>query len=410
MLLASLTRVLAAPLPDLAAQLSALLDRYIAHSTLAILAEEDVGHPVKQHSATPGSNQFTFTDLDAVRATLDAGTKGVRVIQVGVQSRRAFTAVAESGALLVLLDPGPIVSEQLVMQLWQIVAMRIGQHASEASPTYLMQSRAASSVRAEAVAELADHHSAVLDSLIAVLRSHTLDDRTARQTATHLTAAALVQLRTSTDRVRTFNEEPVSKAFERLRDDLRPLVKYRDIDVQFIEPPVDGRALPSEVAHGARAVVRGAILALVDQPTIGKVRVQWDCDGRNLLIDVRDDGPGQLSIDSEQLQPLAQRVLALNGQLSLDATLGWGSEMSVVLPLDPPPVRGDENPAWSLGPREREVLEHLASGQRYRSIADSMGISENTVKFHVSKVFRKLGVSSRAEAVALAFEHRAPHG
>ena len=409
MLLASLTQVLAVPLPDIAAHLSALLTGYIPHSTLAILAEDDVGHPVKQYSAMAGNDQLTFTELDTVRTTLEVGAAGVQIIQVGLNSRRAFTAVAESGALLVLLDPGPIVSEQLVMQLWQIVALRIRQHASEASPTYLMQSRAASSVRAEAVAELADHHSAVLDSLIAVLRSTTLDDRAARHTAAHLVTAALVQLRTSTDRVRTFNEEPVSKAFERLRDDLKPLVKYRDVDVQFIEPPVDGRALPSEVAHGARAVVRGAILALVDQQTIGKVRVQWDCDGRNLLINVRDDGPGELSIDSAQLQPLAQRVLALNGQLSLDATVGWGSKMSVVLPLDPPPVRGDESPSWSLKPRELEVLEHLASGQRYRAIGKSMGISENTVKFHVSKVFRKLGVGSRAEAVALAFERRAPH-
>ncbi|MBG6053807.1 DNA-binding NarL/FixJ family response regulator [Salinibacterium sp. CAN_S4] len=408
MLLAGLTDVLAAPLPEVATHLSALLARYVPHSTLAILAEDDVEHPTKQHGVTPASDLLTFTELDAVRTTLDAGSTGVQLIQVGGTSRRAFTAVAESGALLVLLDPGPIVSERLVMQLWQIVALRIRQRASEASPDYLTQARVASSVRAEAITELADHHSAVLDALVAVLRSTTLDDRAARQTATRLAASALVQLRTSTDRVRTFNEEPVSQAFERLQDDLRPLVKYRDIDVQFIEPPVDGRALPSEVAHGARAVVRGAILALVDQPAIGKVRVQWDCDGRNLLIDVRDDGPGELSVDSAQLQPLAQRVLALNGEWSLDATVGWGTEMSVVLPLDPPPVRAEENPSWDLRPRELEVLEHLATGQRYRSIAASMGISENTVKFHVSKVFRKLGVGSRAEAVAIAFEHRAP--
>ena len=408
MLLASLTQVLAAPLPDVASSLSGLLHSYIPHTTLAILAEENVEHPVKQHGAAPDSDLLTFTELDRVRAGLEPGAMGVVLIQVGTKSHRAFTAVADSGALLVLLDPGQIVSEQLVMQLWQIVALRMRQRASEASPDYLLQSRAASSVRAKAVAELADHHSAMLDSLVSVLRSTTLDDRSARQTATRLTAAALVQLRTSTDRVRTFNEEPVSQAFERLRDDLRPLVRYRDIDVQFIEPPVDGRALPSEVAHGARAVVRGAILALVDQPAVGKVRVQWDCDGRNLLIGVRDDGPGELSIDSAQLQPLAQRVLALSGELSLNATVGWGTEMSVVLPLDPPPVRGDENSSWDLRPRELEVLGHLATGRRYRSIAENMGISENTVKFHVSKVFRKLGVGSRAEAVALAFEHRAP--
>ena len=101
-----------------------------------------------------------------------------------------------------------------------------------------------------------------------------------------------MHLRTASDRVRTFTEEPVTTAFERLRDDLRPLVRYRDIDVQFVEPPVDGRALPSEIAHGARAVVRGSILALVDRHDVSRVRVQWDCDGTNLLINVRDDGPG----------------------------------------------------------------------------------------------------------------------
>lgn len=408
MLLSRLATVLSMPLPDVAAQLSTLLAGYVPHSTLAILAEDDLGHPVRQHG--PSAERLTFTELDTIRSELPAGFSGIHAILSAHGSHRAFVSVADSGALLVLIEPGPIVSERLVTQLWQIVALRIQQHASEASPGYLIESRAASSVRGEAVAELVDQHAAALESLVTVLRSSSLDDRAARLAATQLAAGALVHLRTATDRVRTFNEEPVSTAFERLRDDLKPLVKYRDIDVQFVEPPVDGRALPSEVAHGARAVVRGAILALVDQPAVAKVRVQWDCDGKNLLINVRDDGPGELSVDSVQLQPLAQRVLALDGQLGLDATQGWGSEMSVVLPLDPPRMRGDDNAAWNLRPREREVLEHLATGQRNRAIALSMGISENTVKFHMSKVFRKLGVTSRAEAVALAFERRPPHG
>src|SRR5690606_39341712 len=117
-----------------------------------------------------------------------------------------------------------------------------------------------------------------------------------------LAAEGLVHLRTASDRVRTFTEEPVTTAFQRLREDLRPLVRYRDLDVQFIEPPVDGRPLPSEVAHGARAVVRGSILALVDRPEVSRVRVQWNCDGVNLLIDMRDDGAGEVPEGSVQLQ------------------------------------------------------------------------------------------------------------
>jgi DNA-binding CsgD family transcriptional regulator len=203
--------------------------------------------------------------------------------------------------------------------------------------------------------------------------------------------------------VRTFTEEPVTTAFERLRDDLRPLVRYRDLDVQFVEPPLDGRPLPSEVAHGARAVVRGSILALVDRPEVGRVRVQWDCDGTNLLISMRDDGPGDLTDASTQLQLVRQRVHALNGRLTVEATPGWGTEMSIVIPLDPPHATAVAA-AWNLRPREFEVLQLLASGRRNRGIAEDLGISENTVKFHVASIYRKLNASGRAEATALFVE------
>jgi DNA-binding NarL/FixJ family response regulator len=49
--------------------------------------------------------------------------------------------------------------------------------------------------------------------------------------------------------------------------------------------------------------------------------------------------------------------------------------------------------------RESEVLQLLAHGQANKQIAYQLGISEHTVKFHVSSVYSKLGVSNRAEAV-----------
>ena len=270
------------------------------------------------------------------------------------------------------------------------------------SPIPSQDSRIAAAERTKIIADLTDAHATTLETLLAVLRSNSTSDQAARQTATDLAAAAMVSLRAVSDLDRSLTEEPVARAFERLRADLRPLVRFGDLDVQFIEPPVNGRALPGEVAHEARAIVRGAVLALVEQKGVGKVRVQWDCDGSNLLIRIRDDGPGDLNPDVPSVRQLATRVVALSGDLQVHATPGWGSEMAVSLPLDPPAASVLTEAAWGLSPREREVLVLVASGARNRSIAQDLLISENTVKFHVANLLRKVGASTRAELAALS--------
>ena len=66
-------------------------------------------------------------------------------------------------------------------------------------------------------------------------------------------------------------------------------------------------------------------------------------------------------------------------------------------------VRGEVPPGGlSLTPREREVLEALARGLGNKQIAAELGVSERTVKFHVSSLFAKLGAGNRTEAVTIA--------
>jgi two-component system, NarL family, response regulator YdfI len=55
----------------------------------------------------------------------------------------------------------------------------------------------------------------------------------------------------------------------------------------------------------------------------------------------------------------------------------------------------------ALTPREIEVLSMLAEGFGNKTIAWRLGISEHTVKFHLSSIFSKLNASSRTEAVTL---------
>jgi NarL family two-component system response regulator YdfI len=62
----------------------------------------------------------------------------------------------------------------------------------------------------------------------------------------------------------------------------------------------------------------------------------------------------------------------------------------------------DRSGSGSLSDRELEVLEAVARGERSKEIAVHLGITERTVKAHLASVYNKLGVDSRAAAIAIA--------
>lgn len=69
-----------------------------------------------------------------------------------------------------------------------------------------------------------------------------------------------------------------------------------------------------------------------------------------------------------------------------------------------------QDPIETLSPRERNLLEALSKGLTNRELSKELGISENTVKFHLSNLFDKLDVKNRAQAIAFFYANRASRG
>jgi DNA-binding NarL/FixJ family response regulator len=78
------------------------------------------------------------------------------------------------------------------------------------------------------------------------------------------------------------------------------------------------------------------------------------------------------------------------------------SAMAALLIAAPSTSRPIEAPRQPLTPRELEVLELVSQGLPSKLIAHALGVSESTVKYHLSSIYAKLGVASRTEAVSRA--------
>ena len=67
-------------------------------------------------------------------------------------------------------------------------------------------------------------------------------------------------------------------------------------------------------------------------------------------------------------------------------------------------IKEPSAPTYDLTDREKEILALMVEGLPNTDIAERLVVSQSTVKFHVSNVLSKLGVTSRTEAVALALK------
>ncbi|WP_446666527.1 LuxR C-terminal-related transcriptional regulator [Flexivirga sp. B27] len=400
---ADLRKVVDGPLPTIAARFSTFLGAR-SHDALVIFTRECTGRPRKVAGRKDIVDLVTIEELEQVKASLDVGVSCEQEAVLGGSKRRIWAVRDESDILLVMVlkttrtETRPLAE---IAAVFGIVATAIHHQVAQASPDYLAESRAASSERARTIAELTGVHEATLSTILGTLRSRDLDDRRARITASETASAALTTLRSTGTVDRELSEEAVTTAFARLQGELGPVLKFQEVSVEYAAPPADGRPLPGEVAYAARAMVRAVVLALCAQSELDRMRIAWDCDGENVLLEIRDTGPGWIDTDALRLQ-LAGRLQTLRGDLHIESIPGWGHCVKLTLPLDPPVARPGEHLLSSLNPREMEVLSHLAEGKRNRVIAEELGVTQSTIKFHVASLLKKLEVANRGEAAAVA--------
>ena len=102
----------------------------------------------------------------------------------------------------------------------------------------------------------------------------------------------------------------------------------------------------------------------------------------------------------EELIAAVQTIAAGESLLSPSVTRRVIDRMA----RQPPPARGADA-VEDLTPREREILELIASGRSNAEIAEELVIEESTVKTHVKRILMKLGLRGRVQAVIYVYEH-----
>jgi DNA-binding NarL/FixJ family response regulator len=163
-------------------------------------------------------------------------------------------------------------------------------------------------------------------------------------------------------------KEDVRASIERSSNRLRP-------DVLVIGEPDE---VPTRVEPGV------AVVVVADDPKLPERLRRTGAEGWAV---VPPDAPADL---------LRVAITAVShGMIMLPARLGPARARD-----DDDEDEASEDEA--LTSREREVLEEIASGLTNREIAARLGISDHTVKFHLSTIYSKLGASTRTEAVRLA--------
>lgn len=186
------------------------------------------------------------------------------------------------------------------------------------------------------------------------------------------------------------------KAFLSFYDDLEVVAEAKDgeqavalctqvepdvILMDIVMPGMDGASATQQILQKSPQVHVIALTSFIEEELVqGAMQagaigyLLKDVNANQLAQAIRAAYRGYGTIDSAAVQVLAK-----------------GSQVKKDLMFD-------------LTPRERDVLELMASGKSNKQIAEDLTLSIGTVRFHISNILTKMGVDNRTEAVILAFQ------
>ncbi len=161
-----------------------------------------------------------------------------------------------------------------------------------------------------------------------------------------------------------------------------PLVERRRPDVVLLDlrmPGLDGIECIKEIKQSSPKVKAVVLSACEDRPSIESAEKA----GASAYV--------IKSVSSVDIPALLRQVAAGYTLFQAPSDTGQGA--------------GEDADRPELTERELTILASVAAGLTTKAISSELWVSEHTVKFHLTNIYRKLGVSNRSGAVRYAYEH-----
>jgi ATP/maltotriose-dependent transcriptional regulator MalT len=185
------------------------------------------------------------------------------------------------------------------------------------------------------------------------------------------------------------------------------------VEIMLVRGEIERARAAADELSSLAAELEAPFIAACAAQALGAVELAAG-DPRVALLPLREacaqwqemDAPYEAA-RTRELIGVACRALgdAERAQLELDAAAWTYQQLGATPDLARVKTTGRPRQVGGLSEREVQVLRLLAAGRTNRAIADELVLSEKTVARHVSNIFNKLGLSSRAAATAYAYEH-----